>query len=192
MAVVDKRNKALAYEGGSSQIAVGLTAVQAQEAMGDASEAGGWYIIGYQEGGQFGPDRDSEEVKDEADELVKVRTTRDEFVITNTVMQTDDKTLLLLEWLEDAENGVPARYPLPTNQGEGLDVEAQWVFLYNANVRKENWTVSTGADSIRSRQFTLVGTRDTEGNLKAIVTLPVDQGDPAWGDYSEFIDTAFP
>jgi hypothetical protein len=188
MSLIDQRDKSLVYTGGSSKLAVGLTAAQAVAAFGDPSATGGWYILSHSENTQVGPSRDVTEVKDEADNAIINRTDRDEFNIVSNFFQTDDPTLSLLEWMEDADNAVPLRYPMPTN----LTTEDQWVFLYNANVRKEDWQIEAANQATRQRQVTFVGTKDSNGDLKDIVTLPTDQSDSAWDDYADFKDDALP
>jgi hypothetical protein len=183
--VVDLRNKGNVYEGGSSRVAVYLTADQAQEAFADATAVAGWYQPSYQESTQVGPERETEELKDEADNLIRARTTSDNFLLITTFFQTDEDTIRLLDWLEDAENAVPLRYPMPTNDED----EMQWVFLYAANVRKEDWRIEASRGAVRSRQVTFTASRNEEGRLREIVTLPNDQGDAAWADYEAFSDT---
>lgn len=184
-AVVDRRDKTLAYRGGSSELAIYLDGTQAPEATGDPSAVAGWYVLGYLEGGEIGPARDSEEIKDEADVLVANPVTRDEFDVSNTVMQTDDETLAILTWLEDAANGVPGRYPLPTN----TTGTSQWFFFYVLNARIEDWRLNTSREGLRTRDFTLFATRDGSGNLYDIATLGSDQGAAEWDSYGTFKDT---
>jgi hypothetical protein len=188
MAVNDQRLKTDVRKGGSSKLAVGLTAAQHIAAIGDPSATGGWVIPSYQQSTTIGPDRDNTQVKDEADILIEERIDRDEFIITTTFFQTNAELLDLLEWMENADNAVPLRYPMP-NKETG---ESQWVLLYNANVRVENWTQEAQNAENRLRQVTFVGTKDSQGRIKAIKDLPDDTTDPAWASYPEFIDTAKP
>lgn len=185
MAVVDKRNKAEAYDGGSSQVALWLDAAAVAAIYPDASPLEGWYMPSFQLQSEYGPDRDSEEVKDEADNLIKTRTNRDEFVLITTFFQSTDEVIRLIEYFEQAANATLLRYPLPTND----DDETQWLFGYNATIRKENWRVAAQNAQDRTIQVTFVFSRDADGNIKDIATLPESQVDAAWDDYGAFKDT---
>jgi hypothetical protein len=93
----------------------------------------------------------------------------------------------LLDYLEDVDS--LWRYPLPTQAAPS--VEYQWLFMYNARIRKQDWRVTTEEGGIRGREFTVVGTRDSNDNLHKIVTLPNDQADALWTPYAAFKDDAF-
>jgi hypothetical protein len=183
MSVQDKRSKALAYDGGSSEVAVFLTALQAVAVYGAGSTLG-WYKPSFQLQTEVGPDRESEDIFDEADNLIKVRTTKDEFILSTEFLQTDDATLKLLDILENPVNSVPLRYPMPTNDED----EDQWIFMYSATVRKENWRLAAGRNADRTRKVTFVASKNLDGLIRDIVTLPSDQTDAAWADYAGFKD----
>ncbi len=133
--VNDMRVKAEAWDGGSSKLAVWLDAADAQAIFDDASATDGWYMPSYQQQTEVGPDRDSEEVKDEADNLIKTRVNRDEFVVVTTFFQSTSSLIRLIEHLEESANATKLRYPMPTD----VDTISQWVLMYSVTVRKENW-----------------------------------------------------
>ena len=187
----DLRSKTAVYDGGSSLLSVYLTAAQHEAVTNAAAGTGvaGWYTPSYQESTEVGPERESDEVRDEANNLIKIRNARDEFVLTTTFMQTDDVTLRLLTLLEDASNAVPVRYPMPTNTSG----EKQWVFGYNVNVRKEDWRIQIQNNTDRTRQVTfLFSNSEATGKTYEIITLPDDQADAAWADYAIFKDAYAP
>jgi hypothetical protein len=188
MASVDLRNSSDVHSKGSSKLAFGLTAAQGAAAFpsGHAAVGGGWVILGNLQGGTVGPDRDIEEVKDEADSLIETIVNRDEVVIANTLMQTDSDILNFLTWLED--NAVPARYPLPLKNDT---TNSQWWLFYSVTSRKTNWTLNTGNEG-RRRAFEILAAKDSSGNLYVVEDLPDDTTDAAWTNYSEFIDSAKP
>jgi len=187
MAVVDKRDKTKAYDSGSSKVAVFLTTAQATAVWGTGT--GGWIMPSYQVSTQIGPDRDSEDIKDEADNLVKTRTTRDEFVLITTFYQTDDDTLKLLAWMETAANATQLRYPMPTGDATKPD---QWVFGYSVTVAKENWRIEAAKGSDRTRQVTFRFSKDANGKIYDIISLVTDQTQVAWTPYANFKDTRTP
>jgi hypothetical protein len=188
MAVLDERSKADAWEGGSDRLAIGLTDAQAQEAYDDPSKVGGWLILSYQVESSYGPSRDSDTVRSENDVLIKQRVNRDEFNIITEFFRTDADLLRVLKWLEDAENAVPVRYPVPTDD----PLVSQWVLLYNANVLIEDWRIAAQNQEGRTRSVTFVGSKDSQGRVSVIADLPNDTTDPAWAAYPEFIDSALP
>ena len=145
-------------------------------------------MLGYLSGGTLGPQRETEDIKDEADVLVAQTETSSEFVVANEIMQSDDATLNLLAWLEEAANAQLFRYFLPTQ----VTTEKQCIFIYNGNVRKDNWTVTTAAGAVRARGFEVVGTADGSGYIYKIITLPTNQADAQWASYAAFKDSAFP
>ena len=189
MAVVTLHDSTNVFDKGSDLLAAGLTAAQAAAAFpaGHAAVGGGWIVVGQLEGGSIGRSRDVNEVKSEADTLVKSVTTRDEIVISNTVFQTDSALLGFFDWWED--NSVPARYPLPTDELSGLPF--QWWFFHQSNNRIIDWELPTGND-IRSRAFEILVTSNGTDPLFEVAELPADQMDAAWTPYSGFIDSNFP
>jgi hypothetical protein len=188
MATVDLRDTTMVHSKGSSLLAFGLTAAQGAAAFptGHGADVGGWIVLGNLQGGTIRADRDIEEVKDEADSLVETTVNRDEFVIANTLMQTDSDTLNFLTWLED--NAVPARYPLPLKNNT---THSQWWLFYSVTSRKNNYTINTGNEG-RRRAFEILAAKDSSGNLYVVEDLPDDTTHADWTNYSEFIDTAFP
>ena len=192
---VDERAEDQVWDGGSSDIAFGFTQAKHVAATGDPSAPGGWISPSFQMESAYGPDRDSEEVKDEADNLLKVRISRDEFIITTTFAQSTARVHNLLSYLEKPANAVPSRYPLPINDpttGETDPNRSQWILLYKTTVRLENWSVTVQNNADRTREVTFVGSKDDQGRIYEIVELPNDTSDAEWAPYSEFIDTAFP
>lgn len=185
MAVFDQRDKTESYDGGSSKVALWLDAAAVAAIYPDASPVAGWYMPSFQLQSELGPDRDSEEVKDEADNLIKTRTNRDEFILTTTFFQSSDSVIRLIEYFEQAANATKLRYPMPTN----VDTEQQWLFGYNVTVRKENWRIAAQNAQDRTIQVTFVFSKDANGDIKDIATLPDSQADPLWDDFTEFKDT---
>jgi hypothetical protein len=186
MAVSDRRSKSDVYDSGSSKVAVLLSAADAQSIFSDPSATEGWYIPSYQLQTTIGPDRESEDVTDEAGTVIKSRTSQDLFTLTTTFMQSNDAIFALIEHLEDAANATRLRYPMPTN----TDGEDQWVFGYNVNIRKENWSLDVQEGEDRQPQITFVFSKDSNGDIYDIVTLPDNQSDSAWDDYADFKDDA--
>lgn len=170
MSVIDRRDESLTYEGGSSLLAVYLAAAQATAAFDGlaAPEGGwlaGWYSLGYLTQTEFGRDRDAEVERDEAGEVIKTRVSRDEFLLTPTLRQTDDHTLQLVEWLED--NFVPARYLVPAgvqafDDGQGGTEEAEAVQVYgfpNVQADKTSNKLTASNGSPRTLQTPLRASR---------------------------------
>lgn len=189
MAVVDRRDKAKVYDSGSSRVAIFLDDAKAAALTaylgGIGTVTAGWNMISYQLTSQYGPDRDTEQRKDEAGQLMKNRQTRNEFRLITTLLQTDAATLRILEWLEEAQNAVPLRYPLPTND----PAITQWLFMPSATVLPESWRVEAGEGADRTRQVTFVGNADESGVIKQIVELPTDQISVEWDDYADYKDS---
>ena len=171
MAEIDRRDTIdKPYKQGSSKLAVGLSGTQAQEIIDDAADPG-WYVLGELEGGDFGPSRDTDEVTNEAGEQVVQVTNREEFVISNTIMSTDDQTLKLLTWLED--HYVPARYPLPAGVDDtGTQLSQLWYFPF-ATIMKEDWRVNT-TNETRTRQFTMKAVKRQGSPIYTFATVDLD------------------
>ena len=150
MATIDLRSAAERADGGSSKLYIGLTAAQAQAALGDVAATAAWYIIAFLAGGQLGPSRDTQQDRDEANVLLGDVVTRNEFIVGNASKQTSARTLKLLRWLED--NFVPSKYVLPL-QGDA-DKDQLWYFE-RTSVDKEDWRMTTQAAQQRQRPFTL-------------------------------------
>ena len=170
MAQVDLRNADYRYEDGSSLLAIGLSAAQAQEALADVAATGGWYVVSYLKGGTIGREVSVTDDYDEGNTFLGSVTEQDDFVVVNTVKQTDDQTLSLLKWWET--NSAPVRYPLPAgDDGSGNDLHQ---LHYHPSVRKtiENETMATSRGQQRQLQFTL------RGDKNAHVFATVDLTDP--------------
>lgn len=185
MAVVDKRSKSDIWDSGSSKVAVWLDAADAQSIFDDPSATDGWYQPSYQLQTTIGPDRESEDVLDEAGTVLKSRTSQNLFTLTTTFAQSNDAIFALIAHLEDADNATKLRYPMPTN----TDGTSQWILGYNVNIRKENWTLDVQQGEDRTPQVTFVFSADDNGDIYEQVTLPDDTDDSEWDSYSEFKDT---
>lgn len=148
MATINRNDKTKRYEGGSSLLQLGLTAEQAQAALGDAEAVAGWYTVSYLEGGTIGREVNATQDYDESGEHLGTITEQDQFVVVNTAKQTDAQTLKLLAWWE--KNSVPVRYPLPAGDG--------WQMHYHPSMRKDvaNETLPT-TRGLRTFQFTARG-----------------------------------
>jgi hypothetical protein len=168
MAVVDRRSSIDSpYRQGSSRLAVGLTSTQVGDLLENASDAA-WYTIGELQGGEIGPDRDIDEVTNEAGEQVAQVTTREEFIVGNTIQTTDTETMELLTGLEDLY--VPARYPLPAGtDGSGSDMHQLWYFPH-VTVMKEDWRLNTD-NAVRTREFTFKAVKREGDPVYAVATV---------------------
>ena len=168
MAEIDRRETiAKPFKQGSSRLAVGLTETQAQEIIDQAADPG-WYVLGELEGGQIGPSRDTEENLNEAGEQVNQIVTRDEFIVGNTMMSTDDQTLKLLDWLED--HYVPARYPLPAEVDDmGVQLYQLWYFPH-VTLMKEDWRINT-TNETRTRDFQVKAVKRLGDPIAAFATV---------------------
>ena len=150
MATIDLRSTAERANGGSSKLYVGLTAAQAQAALGDGAATAAWYIIAYLAGGQMGPSRDTEQDRDEGNVLLGDVVTRNEFIIGESSKMTGARTLKLLRWLED--NFVPCKRVLPLQEDATND---QLWYFPRVKVDKEDWRMNVQAAQQRQRPFTI-------------------------------------
>lgn len=189
MAIVTLKDLNNVFDKGSDLFAVGLTAAQAAAAFpaGHPAVGGGWIVIGHLEGGTISRSRDREEIKSEADVLVKTVVTRNEMVVSNTVFQTNADLLNFFDWYEN--NIVPARYPLPSE--EQTATPNQWWFFASTNNRIIDWEIPTG-NALRTRSFEILVTENGTDPLFEVAELPDDQMDSAWTPYSAFLDSVFP
>lgn len=180
MAFIDRRDKSKVYKNGSSNIAVGLTEAEAQEALDDATAVAAWYGLGYQAGGNVGRDNNAQKVYDESGEPITSTGTVDDFVITNTTQQTDAQSLKLYEWLETHD--VPVRYILPTPNPAVVQVH------YHPRVSKDEGSdqLST-SQGVRTLQFTLRGKKSD----RVVEDVAADQSDWATAGLGDAMDTVF-
>lgn len=194
MPIVDKRNDANVYYGGSDRLEVYLEAADAQSVFG-ASAVAGWYTISYMDGGELGPEIESEDIKSEAGVIVDTRVTTDEFVVTNTVLQSDVETYDLLDLLTDGFRKY--RYALPADRDSNESPTA-WIVtgVYRGKVDKSNWREATAEGEQRTREFTVRGSKQTDGGaafVRAKVTSLTDES--GWpSDLDTFLtdDTQWP
>lgn len=174
--IVDKRSDALVYEGGSDLLQLYVDAAAALALPGFAPLGAGWYTLSYLQGGSWGPERESEEIKSESGHKVRDRVTSNKFIFANGAMQTDDDTIDALDYFE--ENSTKARYFSPTLPS--TPAAFQVVGYFDVKVRKENWTIDTNEGALHVRAFTLDGTEDTDGNLKVIETIVDIDDEASW------------
>lgn len=146
---IDRRNKQKVYKDGSSRIDVGLTGLQAEDALG-AGAVAGWYTLGYMAGGNVGRDNNAQKVYDESGEPITSTGTVNDYTIQNTTQQTDAGTLKLLRWLET--HPVPVRYVLPTP-----DPAVVQVHYHPAMQKDEGPDQISTSQGVRTLQFTLRG-----------------------------------
>src|SRR5690554_2437831 len=108
-------------------------------------------------GGTIGDEFQSEALRDEAGTQIRNTVTQDDFVITNTVMQTDSATMKLFdEYLTVTAHKY--RYILPTDAESTPDKRQIWG-IDNGIADKTNWTADTSEGANRSRQFAIRGTK---------------------------------
>lgn len=182
MPAIDRRNKAKVYKDGSSLISVGLTAEQAQEALGDPAATAGWYGLGYQAGGSLGRDVNAQRVTDESGDVIGTSSTNDDATIQNTTQQTDAVSLGLYEWLETHE--VPVRYILPTHESTPELVQVHFHPAMSKDVGPDTITTQKG---VRTMQFTLRGDK----GRKVVKDVALDQSDWAAAGLDGAMDTVF-
>jgi len=218
MAVQTRTPEFKAAKGGSARFAIGLeNADEAAEAYGiesaDSLATAGWHILSKGlSGGEIGPDRDSEKVKNEADVEIGEVITRDEFLISQSTVIVTPRFLRLLEWLED--HFVKARYPLPTgpeNNYLSKEVDSQtptdakvahWFIFPRVSANVADWTIPVNNDDFRQVEFELTASRPESGSEfdfvyeQALLPLDTSQDSPdldkAWtsAPWDKFTDEA--
>lgn len=169
MATVDKRNTTenMGVGGTDVGIAVKLSAEEAEKVWGSGSLAG-WYYAFTFEGGEIGRETEGEYDRDEANNLTgRYIKGTDEFVLTNTIKESDDATLLLLD---EVLSVTPHdyRYPLPIGTSGKYQVHG-----LKAAIVKKGWKFSTAAGTKRTLPFEL--RCDTEDYVYATVDDITDQ-----------------
>jgi len=118
MPVIDKRDTINDLHVGGSDIGVQvlLSDAEAQEVYGSTANAG-WYTFATLDGGSFGNEVDSERDKDEAGHFTgKIVKNSDEWFIENTLKESSDHVLRLLELLAGSPHRY--RYALPAGRKE--------------------------------------------------------------------------
>lgn len=194
MATLDFRTFDEAHRGGSDILAVGLTAAQHQAYSGSPTATATWILFSLlaETGGSVGRDRDTRVLYSEGAEREDA-VDRDEGVIKGAVMQTSQRVLDLLDFLEDNEVVVKRALPLK-KVAPGGETHQLWA-AQRAKVDKENWTLSTARQDQRTRQFTIRTFKQdpTDAAAKPYVMRDVNLSDestwPAALDFAK--ETAF-
>jgi hypothetical protein len=218
MAVQTRTPSFKAAKGGSAKLAIGLESADIAATAydidsSDSLATAGWHILSQGlSGGEIGPDRDSEKVKNEADVEIGEVITRDEFLISQSTVIVTPRFLSLLEWLED--NFVKARYPLPTgpennyvtkeldSNGDTSGKVAHWFIFPRVSANVADWSIPVNNDDFRQVEFELTASRP-EGDSafdfvyeQALLPLDTTQDSPdldkTWtsAPYDGFTDEA--
>ena len=187
MGVVDRTDGANVFQNHDNRLEFGLTETQAQQFFGPSAVAA-WYEIADLEGGEIAPDNDTEEIRNENGEHITTIINREEQVIENSTLQTDDPVMDFLDWLEN--HYVPVRYALSAgDDGAGTPLH-QLHFFPNVTADINSSPLNTGSGN-RTRAFTLRAVKKSGSPVlvRATVDMTDSTGWPA--DLNDAKDTVF-
>lgn len=204
MPVTDTRNTVDHLHTGGSDLGlqVLLSSTEAESIYGTGSTEG-WYTVGTFDGGSFGDDVQSERDKDEAGQFTgKIIINSQEWFISNTIKESDDETLNLLQLLSASPHRY--RYALPAGEKE-FDVDGTGTMethkahqvwgLYNGQVDPGlDFPTQDGEKRMTDVEFRGSKTKDNPPYL--FKTVWVDD-DSTWqyvdgSDLTDFMDAATP
>lgn len=169
MPVINKRNTANVYQGGSDLLQVFLTADDAVAAYG-AGAVKGWYTLAYLEGGGVGPEFASENIRSESGVIVVTSVTSNEVVFENSSLQSDDATYKLFKNFLPTKT-LKYRYFLPVSVEDG---EYQLHALYAGRAERNNFRMPTGEGQVRVIPFVIRGGADDEGRIDEVETVDIN------------------
>lgn len=163
MGVVNNQNAQNIARGGGNRMAFGLTAEHAKAATGDEAAVAAWYEQAHLEGGVMRPDREVKKIYNEDNELVDEIVLRNEYIIEETSLETDDETLDMLEALEGFF--FPVRKPLPVRKRGPEDERLHQLWLFpKCRVERTNDGLNTDREE-RKRKFVVRAFEDDNGVL---------------------------
>jgi hypothetical protein len=177
MGVINNQAGQNINRGGGNRMAFGLTAEQAATATGDQAAVAAWYEQAHLDGGVMRPDREVKKIYNEDNDLVDEIVLRNEYIIEETSLETDDATLDMLEALEGFY--FPVRKPLPVRKPapNGEKWRQMWYFP-KCRVEKTNDGINTDREE-RKRKFVIRAVEDDNEVLKIRATVDVDD-DTSW------------
>jgi len=193
MPVVNNWDADDVFIGGSSIIEVFLSDAEMIAITADPSQTQGWFRMGFFSGGTYGDEIASEALRDEGGTLIRNTETTNDFVISNTLMQTTANLHLLIDsYLSQAAHKY--RYILPTN-AVTTPLRRQILGMNNALADKNNWTAETSQGSVRGRELIVRGTATDEYPKRVIDEVTDWTAEGSWpASLGEFLTdhTAWP
>lgn len=189
MPIINKRDTANIYQGGSDLLQVYLDETDAVTAYGTGAVAG-WYTIGYLEGGGVGPEFASENIRSEAGVIVITSVTSNEMIFENASLQSDDATFKLFKDFLPTKS-LKYRYFLPVDPAAD---QYQMHALYAGRAERNNFRMSTAEGAIRTIPFVIRGGADDDGNVSEVETVDLSDELTWSADVAEFLtdDTQWP
>lgn len=177
MGVVNNQAGQNINRGGGNKMAFGLTQPQAEAATGDVAAVAAWYEQAHLDGGVMRPDREVKKIYNEDNDLVDEIVLRNEYVLEETSLETDDATLDMLEALEGFYFAVRKPLPVRTPAAAGEVLRQLWYFP-KCRVEKTNDGINTDREE-RKRKFVIRAVEDDNEVLFARATVDMAD-DTTW------------
>lgn len=179
--------KIASYGGGNWEVL--LTGAEHDSITGGTGALTGWYALAYLQGGRYGEEVTEGDacIAENGDVLAPAATTEQPFW-ENVIIDWGDRTKALIDYLKATPRRM--RYQMPYDDAAQ---DPQWLLVPSGQVKNQNWEVSLGDKTKRTRPVRIEFVKSGTLPLYYLKELPADSaaaGDWLTSPYDIFNDDA--